>query len=349
MSKAKQWIGRLGLIAVVLVASAATHARADVAWKCTYKGNWTTTKTNNAGTMDLALGWELGDAGWKFSGEYSDKDGSAEVTGTCAGTVCSFAQSYKAGKLAGKSYYWTGLSDPNNANKSSKGTWGYKDKDRTSGGTWEATATCARASAGPGSAPAKPTPAGGGPAVKSNFIKDMFKSGKWGAYDTHAHYVVGGCLQGGAGMECSATVTSPKGKLVKRLTASVGDDMGEGTDRKQLDKLLVDLDKAIAGADGEALPAHPLEEAPFVQDDGAFKYTAKTNSLSISVRGKPGAKKIAGPKVPKGMKVDSATLYLFGAGSPVAAVLELAVSEKEGSGFDRVSVVFPIPEIGGGD
>ena len=133
-------------VVILTVTLLATRAHAEK-WSCTYKGSWVVAKPRDTGTMDFYLMWESAGGSWKVTGEYDDKDGHGVITGLCDKSSCDFEHAYKAGKLAGKTIYFTGSFSDKQLSKTSTensltGTWGTSASTRTSGGTFQAKALC---------------------------------------------------------------------------------------------------------------------------------------------------------------------------------------------------------------
>ena len=133
--------------AFVTVLGAATSARAEI-WKCQYVGSWLTTASGNKDNFSWDIRWTKTDSGWALTGDYQDKYGKSYFDGRCANKSCDFHQTYTTGKLAGKTYYYSGTYRNKSVGSSSSitafdGTWGYTSP-ATDGGTWQAVATCAK-------------------------------------------------------------------------------------------------------------------------------------------------------------------------------------------------------------
>lgn len=231
--------------------------------------------------------------------------------------------------------------DPNTTENSFTGTWGYKHDDRTNGGTWDSTATCTKD---------MPKGAATKSGVTSNATVEAMLTGPgWGAWSVEVgdtKYLVGGCIPGGMDATCEARLYAKTGKLEKTLNATIPD--ADPPNLTDVNKMKVALDKLLDGNSGNKLVEHALTAAPVTYENITMKWDAKARVLSV-FDGKKLWKKVAGPKLGKGMQLSGATVSLFEAGSPPAAVLEVDSSEIEGISTTRDIVVFPLPAVSGGD
>ena len=325
------------LLSAVLVTAVTASAHAD-SKACHFQGSWLTTKTKNTDKIDWSVTWDgTAGAGWRISGAFDDRYGHALLDGACDAASCTFAESYKSGKLAGKQYYFTGAI----SGGAVTGTWGYKADSRADGGTWQAQLGC------PASAPAAKAP------TQNSTVETMLTGTTWGAQSMEVggdtYYVVGGCRAVGTETDCDVSVFSKSGKLVKALSAMTPDPMdGSPPVLDNLNQLKVDLDKVLKQTPGSPLVAPKLGADPVTYESLSMKWDAKGKTLSVW-NGKKLWKKVAAPAIPKGFTLDSATVYLFEAGSPPAAVLSLDLSQPDGMELRHPAVVFPLPELDGGD
>lgn len=142
----------LSLALTALTASVAPALAAE-SWTCKYKGAWVTTASGNSDNFNWTVYWVQSEEGWHILGNFRDKYGFSWLDGNCADNSCDFIQTYKEGKLKGKSYYWTG--DYTDKTQSAgvthnyfEGTWGYSADNYEDGGNWKAQAICIKNPAG---------------------------------------------------------------------------------------------------------------------------------------------------------------------------------------------------------
>lgn len=132
---------------VTSVLVSATAASAET-WRCHYSGRWSTTGSRNAGAFKWAVTWTGTTArGWRVVGDYRDRYGMSYLDGHCRNKTCSMKQTYKTGKLTGKTYTWVGTyvdqnDGPDSGINTFTGTW--RADDGSTRGPWSATAVCKR-------------------------------------------------------------------------------------------------------------------------------------------------------------------------------------------------------------
>lgn len=163
------------------------------------------------------------------------------------------------------------------------------------------------------------------------------------------YYVFGGCYGFGTGVNCEATLYTDKGKLLKSLSSSYDASDENRVDKSPLKKEDAALHKLIDGNSGvHILTKHVLDAKGFKYDTINFRWDEKSRVLSV-LDGTKVFKKVSAPKIQKGMMPNDATVWLFEAGSPGAAILEMDSSAEAGMGSSYASVIVPLPELNGGD
>lgn len=119
-----------------------------VVWKCDFKGKYTEEGKDTAFTWKVT--WTEEGTNGKITGESTEEAQKSTTVGTCTGSTCKIDETYTAGENKGKTFYWTGdFTDAATRNENVyvttfKGKFGPSDTDRTSMGSWEASANCSR-------------------------------------------------------------------------------------------------------------------------------------------------------------------------------------------------------------